>query len=114
LIIIGFYGTLEDFVRIRYHHRYDIFDYQEIVRAHSLEALLISNDIWKQLPNYLRNKNLMGYPYCSLSINIASFYVNYRRRHHVRWLGLIFHFPFVGVKLGFIGRPSDEKNEKKS
>jgi hypothetical protein len=44
-----------DSLCIRMHRKHVITDHQIIIQTHSLKALLTSYDIWKTLPNALRN-----------------------------------------------------------
>jgi hypothetical protein len=53
---------LVDVVSIWHHQIISMAYYQETLRTHSVEALLISHDLWENIPNYLRNKNPIGYP----------------------------------------------------
>jgi hypothetical protein len=84
-----------DVVTIRQHQRFAIADFMQVSRAHSVEALLISHDIWEVLPKYLKDRNPIGYPYFGLALNQASFYANSLLRYGSRWLGLRFHFPII-------------------
>jgi hypothetical protein len=67
---------LEDVVTIGHHQRYAINDFLQVSRAFFVVALLISHDIWGDLPKYLKDRNPVGYPYFSLALNRASFYAH--------------------------------------
>jgi hypothetical protein len=94
-----------DFVTIRHYQRFAINEYQEIARTHSLEDLLVSYDIWEKLPNYLKNRNIMGYSIFSLALNKDAFYANSLMRYGLRWIGLRFHFPIIWCPTWFYKAP---------
>jgi hypothetical protein len=107
-------GDPGDAVTIRHHQRYAITYFLEVSRAHSVQALLISHDIWEALPKYLKDMNPMGYPYFSLILNRASFYANSLLRYGTRWIGLRFHFPIIWCPSQFYRAPItwDEEEER--
>jgi hypothetical protein len=65
------------------------------VQAHSLQALLASYDIWKTLPNALRNRNPTGYPHFDISLSRVSLYINSMKRNENWWIGLKFNYPLI-------------------
>lgn len=101
-------------VPIQHHQRYAITDFLEVSRARSVQALLISHDIWEALPKYLKDTNPVGYPYFSLTLNRASFYANSLLRYGTRWTVLRFHFPIICCPGQFYRAPItwDEEEER--
>jgi hypothetical protein len=85
--------------------------YLEVSRAHLVEELFVSHDIWETLPNYLRNENPMGYPYFGLALNRETFYTNSLMRYGTRWIRLRFHFPIIWFPIWFY-RASVIRNEE--
>jgi len=104
---------LMDFIPIRYHQDFFITYYQEITISHFLQELLVSHDLWDKLPNYPGNKNQVGLPYLSLSLNRASFYANSFMRHGARCIGLIFHYPVIWCPSCFYKAPTKWEEQDK-
>jgi len=61
----------------------------------------------------MRNKNTIGFPYFSLALNRALFYVNSLMRHGVRWIGMRFHYPIIWCQILFYRAPTkwEERDE---